>query len=65
METSMSNGRTAVVAVAILIRGGPAVAAADVVQDWNAHALAATNAQNPFLQARRPRRCFRLPGGCK
>ena len=22
------------------------------MQDWNAHALAATNAQNPFLQAR-------------
>ena len=33
-------------------RGGPALAAADVVQEWNAHALAATNAQNPFLQAR-------------
>ena len=42
----------AALAVAILVGGGPAVAAADVVQDWNAHALAATNAQNPFLQAR-------------
>lgn len=48
----MSKRRTAALAVAILIGGGPAVATADVVQDWNAHALAATNAQNPFLQAR-------------
>jgi hypothetical protein len=52
MEDLMSKRRTAALAVAILIGGGPAVAAADVVQDWNAHALAATNAQNPFLQAR-------------
>lgn len=48
----MSKRRTAALAVAILIGGGPAAAAADVVQDWNAYALAATNAQNPFLQAR-------------
>jgi hypothetical protein len=48
----MKKKHTAALAVAALIARGPAVAAADVVQDWNAHALAATNAQNPFLQAR-------------
>ena len=48
----MNKRRIATLTLAILIAGRPAVAAADVVQDWNAHALAATNAQNPFLQAR-------------
>src|SRR5262245_62128495 len=48
----MTMRRTAALAVAMLIGGRPAIAAADVVQDWNAHALAATNTQNPFLQAR-------------
>jgi hypothetical protein len=48
----MSKRRIAALAVAILIGAGPEVATADIVQDWNAHALAATNAQNPFLQAR-------------
>jgi hypothetical protein len=48
----MGKRYIAVLAVAVLIGGGPAVAAADVVQDWNAHALTATNGQNPFLQAR-------------
>ena len=61
----MSKRRTAAVAVAILIGGGPAVAAADVVQDWKAHTLAVTNVQNPFLQAGSARGCLRVPGGCK
>ena len=35
----MRNRHTAALAVAVLIGGGPAMATADVVQDWNAHAL--------------------------
>lgn len=48
----MKTRHTAALVLALLIGCGPGIAAADVVQDWNAHALAATNAQNPFLQAR-------------
>jgi len=48
----MRKGHIVALTIAIAIGCGPTIAAADVVQDWNAHALAATNAQNPFLQAR-------------
>ena len=48
----MKRGYTIALAIAVLICGRPTTAAADVVQDWNAHALTATSAQNPFLQAR-------------
>ena len=49
----MTKRHAVLLSLAVLIGGGgPAVAVADVVQEWNAHALAATNAQNPFLQAR-------------
>lgn len=48
----MMTRQPAALCIAVLIGGGPAIASADVVQDWNAHALVATNAQNPFLQAR-------------
>jgi hypothetical protein len=48
----MKRGYTVALAIGVLICGRPTIAAADAVQDWNAHALTATNAQNPFLQAR-------------